>query len=187
MKKSTVGLILIAVMWYVVGINRGIKHESRRHHKEYTCHRTDEGTDARPVAELEAATGQFLDSNPNIAFRPKMSGADKDFESLLDAIEWVESKGDQFAIGDNGEAVGAYQIHTIFVEDVNRIIGVEFFLNEDRFNWWYSRIMTGIYLKHYGGTLEDMARKHNGGPQGHLKEATKPYWEKVKERMEMSK
>lgn len=31
------------------------------HQKNYTCHRTDEGTDARPVAELEAATGHSFE------------------------------------------------------------------------------------------------------------------------------
>jgi len=29
-------------------------------------------------------------------------------------------------------------------------------------------------------TFEDIARIHNGGPNGHRKEITKRYWEKVK-------
>ena len=42
------------------------------------------------------------------------------FDDLLDAIEWVESKGDANAIGDGGE-LGPYQLKKIYVDDVNRI------------------------------------------------------------------
>jgi hypothetical protein len=115
------------------------------------------------------------------------------FDDLLDAIEWVESKGDPWAIGDDGRAVGAYQIHKIYVDDVRRImlkrfatyswsVGVPNY--QSRQDPEKSRDMVTTYLKHYGGTFEEMARKHNGGPKGHLKEATKSYWLKVKARME---
>ncbi len=112
------------------------------------------------------------------------------FGDLLDAIEWVESKGKVDAIGDDGAAVGAYQIHKIYVDDVNRIWEDLFhddapvFAYSERTSRTMSRWMATIYLKHYGGTFEEMARKHNGGPQGHKKESTKPYWEKVKARLE---
>jgi hypothetical protein len=105
------------------------------------------------------------------------------FDDLLDAIEWVESKGDPWAVGDNGEAVGAYQIHKIYVDDVNRISKKYFYPYPCRTSAEYSRQMVTIYLKHYGGTFEEMARKHNGGPNGHKKESTKEYWEKVKSRL----
>ncbi len=114
------------------------------------------------------------------------------FDDLLDAIEWVESKGDPWPVGDDGNAVGAYQIHKIYVDDVNRIIqkdGVGRIKNlrftyADRTNKKQSRMMVWIYLNHYGGTFEEMARKHNGGPNGHNKDCTKPYWEKAKARLE---
>jgi hypothetical protein len=134
------------------------------------------------------------------------------FEDLLDAIEWVESKGDPNAIGDNGKAVGAYQIHKIYVDDVNRIGELSaisrkgaswfheqglyhMFKYEHRFSKQLSRIMTEIYTTYYAfgftGTpteyLETCARIHKGGPKGHLKESTLPYWEKVKARMESRK
>lgn len=117
-------------------------------------------------------------------------------DDLLDAIEWVESKGNANAIGDNGEAVGAYQIHKIYVRDVNRILGKETYTYEDRWNRDKSREMTRIYLKYYDhntptdgknqypfGNMswqERLARIHNGGPQGYKKESTEAYWEKVK-------
>ena len=46
------------------------------------------------------------------------------FEDLLDAIEWVESKGYPNAIGDGGKAAGDFQIHKIYVDDVNRILKI---------------------------------------------------------------
>lgn len=117
------------------------------------------------------------------------------FDDLLDAIEWVESKGDPWAVGDNGNAVGAYQIHKIYVDDVNRISGYREHGNRkiypyaytDRANPQKSREIVTVYLKHYGGTCEEMARTHNGGPRGPWKESTKAYWIKVKARMEGTK
>ena len=105
------------------------------------------------------------------------------FDDLLDAIEWVESKGNSNAVGDGGDAIGAYQIHKVYVRDCNRICGRETYTYEDRYNKSVSRIMVSGWLQHYGGTFEEMARKHNGGPQGHKKESTKAYWEKVKDRL----
>ncbi len=108
------------------------------------------------------------------------------FDDLLDAIEWVESKGDPWAVGDDGDAVGAYQIRKIYVDDVNRIWGVLWkkFSYKDRYSKSKSRFMVRVFLNHYGGTFEEMARKHNGGPNGHNKPSTEAYWLKVKARME---
>ena len=44
------------------------------------------------------------------------------FEDLMDAIEQVESGGNANAVGDGGAAIGAFQIHKIYVDDVNRIM-----------------------------------------------------------------
>ena len=106
------------------------------------------------------------------------------FEDLLDAIEFVESGGDSNAVGDNGNAIGSFQIWKIYVDDVNRIRGNDKYSYTDRLDRSKSRDMATIYLNHYGGTLEEMARIHNGGPQGHKKESTLKYWVKVKERLE---
>ncbi|KKN71388.1 hypothetical protein LCGC14_0421100 [marine sediment metagenome] len=99
------------------------------------------------------------------------------FDDLLDAICQVESGGRADAVGDGGAAVGAYQIHQIYVDDVNRIMriwsdkyqsyidngrltkavpvqidneDVYQFSYEDRRNEQKSRAMTSIYLNHYG-------------------------------------
>jgi len=163
------------------------------------------------------------------------------FDDLLDAIEWVESKGDANAVGDKidgteqfeswghfkysvqyletdamiymtindnpytirGEpyaggikvyeyqAVGSFQLHKSYVDDVNKICG-NLFTYEDRWDKQQSRSMTNIYLHWYASkentgrkpTLEDAARIHNGGPDGWKEESTKAYWQKVKERLD---
>ena len=109
---------------------------------------------------------------------------------LLDAIEWVESKGNPLAVGDDGAAVGSYQIHKIYVDDCNRICSMGMggytggFDYDDRLSTKMSRRMARVYLTYYGGTIEEMARKHNGGPRGHKKDATLDYWAKIKARLE---
>ena len=113
---------------------------------------------------------------------------------LLNAIKTVESNGKSDAIGDNGKAVGAYQLWKTYVDDVNNILKnkgskIRFTYN-DRFNAHKSRVMTLIYLKHYGkvyerktgkvATDEILAKIHNGGPNGWKKQATEKYWNKIK-------
>ncbi len=141
---------------------------------------------------------EWLDRNfsppPRVPVPVAQAGAGRiTFDDLLDAIEWVESKGDPSAVGKDGE-LGSFQIKKIYVDDVNRIIwrGGEYSYG-DRKNRHLSREMVKIYLGWYATrskigrrvTLEDFVRIHNGGPQGHKKECTKPYWEKVKARMEL--
>lgn len=111
------------------------------------------------------------------------------FDDPLDAIEQVESGGDADAVGDGGRAIGAYQLHKIYVDDINRIIGKKRFTYEERWDRYRSREMTDIYTTHYAqiaarhylktymGTMEPkdgvdvpmfeiIARIHNGGPDG---------------------
>ncbi len=117
------------------------------------------------------------DKASSVAVEPQRT-----LEDLLDAIEWIESKGDPNAIGDSGAAIGAYQIHKIYVDDCNRIIGETYFNYHDRWSRVQSRHMAITYLSHYGKgrSLEDIARIHNGGPNGYKKISTKKYWLKIK-------
>ena len=112
---------------------------------------------------------------------------------LLSAIAWVESRNNDYAIGDNGEAVGRYQLHRIYVDDVNRIAGTSY-TYADRTDPLKSRQMVEIYLNYYGEvyrqrtgkrpTAEVLARIHNGGPRGYEKNSTKSYWLKIKKEMD---
>lgn len=140
------------------------------------------------------------------------------FEDLLDAICWVESRCEEYMMGDaepiviekkigatakvNYRAIGAYQIHESYVDDVNRILGLQGsdkqFTYEDRWDKAKSREMTAIYIKNWKAIaewdkkrpptqmehFEAMARIHNGGPDGYKKESTKPYWLKIKARLD---
>jgi hypothetical protein len=103
-------------------------------------------------------------------------------DTLLLAIEQVESSGRTNAVGDGGRAVGCLQIHKIMVDDINRILGRREFFYRDRMDRKKSFIMAGIYLGHYGKgkTREQQARIWNGGPRGHKKQSTLQYAEKIK-------
>jgi hypothetical protein len=102
-------------------------------------------------------------------------------DTLLLAIEQVESSGRTNAVGDGGRAVGCLQIHKIMVDDINRILGRREFFYRDRMDRKKSFIMAGIYLGHYGKgkTREQQARIWNGGPNGHKKQSTLQYAAKV--------
>ena len=110
---------------------------------------------------------------------------------LLDAICQVESNCDSTAVGDNGNAIGAYQIwHAYWYDAVeyDPSIGGKY---EDCYNKDYSEKIINAYWKRYANerrlgrkvTDEDRARIHNGGPNGYKKEATVGYWDKVKGKM----
>ena len=112
------------------------------------------------------------------------------FDDLLDSIEWNESRGDENAVGDNNMAIGAYQIHKIYVRDVNRILKLtdesvvignvtySSFSYYDRWDKIKSRAMVMVHLWYYEhkarmndpfrflDKMETMARIHNGGPDG---------------------
>lgn len=113
-----------------------------------------------------------------------LAAVDKPLDNLLDAIRQVESGG-RNVTGDGGKAHGAYQIHKIYVDDVNRILGRKAYTYADRMDRKKSRQMVTVYLNHYGKGLSliDKARIHNGGSRGHKKKATLKYAEKVRKAM----
>ena len=100
--------------------------------------------------------------------------------NLISALIIVESSGNDLAIGDRGQAVGALQIHKAVVEDVNRFYGTHY-RHQDMTNRAQARAVCEAYLRHYGRgcTTEQLARRWNGGPAGDRKQATLSYWNKV--------
>jgi hypothetical protein len=106
-------------------------------------------------------------------------------ENLLDAIEQVESSGmgANTPDGDGGKAIGPFQIHRAYWKDAvefDRTIGGKY---EDCRKPEYARKVVRAYLSRYGKgkSAKELARIHNGGPKGHRKASTLPYWEKVDE------
>lgn len=109
---------------------------------------------------------------------------------VYEAIAEIESNTNDNAVNVKEDAVGRYQIRPIYVEDVNRISGMDFTL-EDRKDPKRALEMVKIYTSHYGKIYTDrtglpvtdevIARIHNGGSwKGAVKECTEKYWRKVK-------
>lgn len=96
--------------------------------------------------------------------------------------------------GDNGEAVGIAQIRPIMVRECNRILDIRKyrwpkFTLGDRKNVVQSYRMFVVYTRYWNEchevwdrkttSTEDAARRWNGGPHGHEKDATVAYGRKV--------
>jgi hypothetical protein len=114
-----------------------------------------------------------------IVSMPSSLEATTSISNIIARLIEIESAGNDYAIGDNGLAVGCLQIHPIMVRDVNRIANTNFTL-VDRTSRSKSIQMIRIYIDHYcvGDTEEHIVRKWNGGPTGHLKNSTLKYWRK---------
>ena len=112
-------------------------------------------------------------------------------DSLLRAITYVESRGDNSAVGDGGLAYGSLQIHRGVVLDVNRVYGTNY-THRDAFDRASAVDMFHKYLAIYAverrlgrePTREDKARIWNGGPNGFKKDVTRRYWAKVEAALE---
>jgi hypothetical protein len=103
---------------------------------------------------------------------------------MLDAIRKVESGGfkdPSKATGDNGKAIGPYQIHYVYWKDAvdfDRSIGGQY---ADCRNQQYAEKIVLAYLRRYAPNwnAETLSRIHNGGPKGNRINATNAYWSKV--------
>lgn len=106
---------------------------------------------------------------------------------LILAIMLVESRGNINALGDNGNSHGCLQLTEAYIQDAAEH-AEESWTVEDAYSKETSIRIFVAYMDRYATeerigspvTVEHIARIHNGGPTGWSKEATKPYWEKVK-------
>ena len=112
---------------------------------------------------------------------------EKELNDVLAAIRVVESNNNPNAVGDNGNAIGIYQIWKPYWKDATERSGIDGkYL--DCYNVDYADRIVRAYMKRYATerrlgrkvTQEDIARIHNGGPNGYKKESTEKYWSKVK-------
>ena len=114
-------------------------------------------------------------------------------ERLVSALIFVESRGNDSAIGDKhlvgNEAVGALQIRPIMVKEVNRILKIQKinkrFTLKDRFERDKSIEMFYIWKNyhHKDSDYETIARNWNGGPKGYKLNRTVKYWNKVENQL----
>lgn len=112
---------------------------------------------------------------------------------LLTALIFVESRGNDSAIGDRhlvgNEAVGALQIRPIMVREVNRICKLigshQRFTLKDRFDREKSIHMFMIWKEfhHKDSSPEKVARNWNGGPNGYKYQRTEKYWNKIEKQL----
>ena len=107
-----------------------------------------------------------------------------DSRPILDAIRKVESGGfkdPSKATGDNGKAIGPYQIHYVYWQDATAFdptIGGQY---ADCRNQQYAEKIVLAYLRRYAPNwnAETLSRIHNGGPKGYRMNGTLGYWSKV--------
>ena len=112
---------------------------------------------------------------------------DRKMNDVLAAIRIVESNDNPDAVGDDGSAIGVYQIWKVYWQDATERSGIGGkYL--DCYDRDYADRIVRAYMDRYATeerlgrpvTMEDIARIHNGGPNGYKKESTLKYWEKVK-------
>ena len=108
--------------------------------------------------------------------------------TLVDALIFIESSGNDSAYCVSEDAVGCLQIRQCMVNDVNRILKRQNstlnFTYKDRWSRDKSTQMFEIYCKYYKlKTTEEIARCWNGGPRGSNNPSTVGYWEKVKNKI----
>jgi soluble lytic murein transglycosylase-like protein len=104
--------------------------------------------------------------------------------NLIEAIIYVESRGDINAYNAKENAVGCLQIRPIMLREVNRLLGYNKYKLTDRWNKEKSIQMFNVIKKHTTNpTDEKLARNWNGGWNGYKKQSTLKYWHKVKEQL----
>ena len=102
-------------------------------------------------------------------------------DTLLNAVMAVESNFDSMAYNAKENAVGVLQIRPIMVREVNRLLGEDKYTLKDRWNKAKSIEMFNVIRSHLkGASDEQIARVWNGGYNGHKKQSTIKYWDKVR-------
>jgi hypothetical protein len=103
---------------------------------------------------------------------------------LLSALIQVESNGSDHARGKHGE-LGALQIKSIMVRDVNRIMGTHY-AHAQVTNRTISIFIAESYFAHYGRNLSDesLARLWQGGPKGLRRSSSRAYGKRVMRKLD---
>ena len=113
-------------------------------------------------------------------------------QEILRAIRMVESSGQLSPpAGDDGLAIGPYQIHEIYWRDaVAADPDLAWGTYEDCRGLDYAEAVIRAYMLQWvprawrSGNAEVIARTHNGGPTGAGKLATDGYWKKVQAQLQ---
>jgi hypothetical protein len=74
-------------------------------------------------------------------------------DQLIERLVQVESRGNASVIGDNGKAFGILQIHSVTVQEANRLAQTRY-THADMMNATKSREVAKIVLNHYAKHIE---------------------------------
>jgi len=117
-------------------------------------------------------------------------------DDLLTKIAWLESKFDQFAVGDNGKAKGMYQLWNTYIQEHNRLYGTNY-VHDDAFCPYTSRhIVKGVlvamaknFYKNEGRIPNEveLLAMHNGGYRGYKKNTSLTYIQRYYDEIETKK
>jgi hypothetical protein len=108
-------------------------------------------------------------------------------ELLIKSLIEQESDGNDRAFNKKENAVGCLQIRPGYFKDAQEADpSLRSLKHEDCYDREVSIRVFKAYMKRYKPKNdEEAARKHNGGgPKGHLKDSTLPYWRSVQEIMD---
>ena len=123
----------------------------------------------------------FIVLNVGLFLTTSSMGVVRSIPNLIDAIIYVESRGDINAHNIKEDAVGCLQIRPIMLREVNRLLGYNKYKLADRWNKEKSIEMFNVIKEHTKNpTNEKLARNWNGGWNGYKKQSTLKYWYKVK-------
>lgn len=111
---------------------------------------------------------------------------------LADQIAMVET-WNKDVFGDNGRAIGHFQIHAISVREYNQTYGTSYTHKDMHDREIGKKVCIGLlkkgielYQKKFGKdpTTEDLARMWNGGIySGYKKQSTEKYWDRFQDRV----
>jgi len=98
----------------------------------------------------------------------------------------IESACNPLAVGDNGDSLGMLQMQEAYVQDAAEYANTDW-THKDALDEVTAIKIFRAYMGRYATperlgrpvTYQDIARIHNGGPNGYKKPSTKVYWNKV--------
>jgi hypothetical protein len=112
---------------------------------------------------------------------------------FLQALATVESGGKDSAVGDDGKAIGRYQVWETYWSDAVAFapaIGGKYSDCTDKV--YAERVLMAYFLRYGKKAMgrqdyEVLSRIHNGGQAGAKRKATLPYWKKVQKAMDAAR
>ena len=116
------------------------------------------------------------------------------FNDFIEAVIYIESRGDSLAYNTKEKAVGVLQIRPIMLREVNRVLRKNKvpgkYVLQDRYSQEKSIEMFEIMAEQVNQDelsqmqfFEIVARRWNGGRRGDKKKATIKYWERIKNQL----